>query len=139
MRHNKLALYAHFIWSTWDREWLISPEIERRLWRAIQSEAELHGCDVIAVGGIEDHVHLLVSFPPTVAISFILKQVKGVSSLFANAELGMDGSFKWQGGYAAFSVSRWDVKKLKNYIQNQRQHHENGTTKPELELSDSDE
>jgi REP element-mobilizing transposase RayT len=135
MRHNKLALYAHFVWSTWDREFLISPKIERQLWRSIHVEAESLGCTVIAIGGVEDHVHVLLSFPPTLALVELVKQMKGVSSLLANQGLEMDGSFKWQASYAAFSVSRWDVKKIQSYIQNQRQHHDQGTTKPALELT----
>ena len=135
MRHNKLALYVHFVWSTWDREPLISAEIERNLFRAMQSEAENLGCRVIAIGGVEDHVHLLLSFPPTIEISRLVKQIKGVSSLFANKTLALDGSFKWQASYAAITVSRWDLAKVKNYIRRQKQHHANGTAKPTLELS----
>jgi hypothetical protein len=51
--------------------------------------------------------------------------VKGVSSRFANEELRVDHAFKWQGGYGAFTVSRWDVKKVSNYIHNQKEHHAN--------------
>jgi putative transposase len=52
-----------------------------------------------------------------------VKQVKGVSSHFANEELFTAHDFKWQGSYGAFSVSRWDVEKIKHYIQNQKAHH----------------
>jgi putative transposase len=113
---------------------LIPPDVERRLWRVIQSEAESLGGEVSAVGGVGDHVHLLLSIPATLALSSVVKQVKGVSSLFANNELGFEGSFKWQSGYGAFSVSPWDVTRVRGYVQNQREHHESGTAKPQLEL-----
>jgi len=71
---------------------------------------------VLALGGTQDHVHLLASLAPTVSISELMKQAKGVSSRFANSVLGYGGTFKWQGSYAAFSVSRWDLDRAAEYV-----------------------
>ena len=136
MRHNKLSLFVHLIWSTWDRVPLIDEEVERRLYRFLHHQAGEQECKVLAIGGVEDHVHLLLEFPPTHAISNLVKNIKGPSSLFANNELGFDGSFKWQASYAAFSVSRWDLTRVRKYIECQKEHHQNGTTKPALELGE---
>ncbi|MFN3763907.1 MAG: transposase, partial [Anaerolineae bacterium] len=57
----------------------------------------------------------------------------GVSSHFVNEALDPARSFKWQGFYGAFSVSRWDVEKIQAYVQRQKEHHETGTLIPELE------
>lgn len=136
MRHNKLSLFVHLIWSTWDRVPLINEQIERHLYRMLQQQAETHGCKVLAIGGVADHVHLLLEFPPTIDLSTLVKNIKGPSSLFANTELGLEGSFKWQAAYAAFSVSRWDVAKVQLYIERQKEHHAAGTVKKELEMDE---
>jgi putative transposase len=133
MRRNKLALYLHLVWTTWDRLPLITPEIERRLHRNIESEALEMGCTVLALNGISDHVHLVVSFPTTVTIANLVKQVKGVSSHFVNETLRPDDQFKWQGGYGAFTVSRWDLPKIIHYVKRQKEHHEVDDLWSELE------
>ena len=126
MRHNKLSLFYHFVWTTWDREALITSDIERELHRFLQSQAERLKCVVIAIGGVEDHVHMLVEMPPTLCISDWMHDVKGSSSHFANHALHRD-SFKWRGSYAAFSVSYYNCGKIKRYINNQKEHHAQGT------------
>jgi REP element-mobilizing transposase RayT len=123
MRRNKLALYIHLVWATWDRLPLITPDIERRLHRNIESEARKQGCNVLAINGVQDHIHLLVSLPATVTIANLVKQVKGVSSHFVNETLKPAAQFKWQASYGAFTVSRWDVDRIVAYIQRQKEHH----------------
>ena len=123
MRRNKLALYLHLNWATWDRLPLITPDIERRLYRNIESEAQKQGCTVLALNGTTDHTHLVVRFPATITIANLVKQVKGVSSHFVNEVLLPDGSFKWQGNYGAFTVSRWDLDKIIGYVKRQKEHH----------------
>ena len=133
MRYNKLSLFIHFVWTTWDRLPLISAEIEPVVFRALQSEAREIDCKVLALGGTEDHVHLLLEIPPTRCILEIVKQLKGVSSRLVNDALDVDIPFKWQASYSAFSVSRWDVKKIAQYIKRQKEHHQAGTTIAKLE------
>lgn len=133
MRRNKLALYLHLVWATWDRLPLITPEIERRLYRCIESEARDEGCTVLALNGVTNHVHLIVSFPTTITIANLVKQVKGVSSHFVNAVLSPDTRFKWQGSYGAFTVSRWDVDKIVRYVKRQKEHHAANDLQPEWE------
>jgi len=133
MRRNKLVLYLHLAWATWDRLPLITPDIERRLYRNIEGEARKMGCAVLALNGTSDHVHLIVSFPTTVTIANLVKQVKGVSSHFVNETLQPETQFKWQGGYGAFTVSRWDLPKIIHYVKRQKEHHEAGSLWAELE------
>lgn len=123
MRRNKLALYLHIVWGTWDRLPLITPDIERRLHRNIESEAQKMKCTVLALNGTLDHVHLVASFPTTITIADLVKQVKGVSSHFVNETLQPETQFKWQGGYAALTVSRWDLSKIIGYVKRQKEHH----------------
>ena len=133
MRRNKLSLFLHVVWATWDRLPLITPDIERRLYRTIESEAQEQGCTVLALNGTENHVHLLVTIPSTITMADLLKQVKGVSSHFVNETLKPPTQFKWQGSYGAFTVSRWDVDKIKGYIKGQKEHHQTGELVPEFE------
>jgi len=133
MRRNKLAFYLHLVWATWDRLPLITPDIERRLHRNIESETQKQGCTVLALNGTEDHIHLLVSFPTTITIAELVKQVKGVSSHFVNETLQPASQFKWQGSYGAFTVSRWDVDKIIEYIKRQKKHHTTGELVQEFE------
>ncbi len=133
MRRNKLALYLHIVWATWDRLPFIKSEIERRLLRNIESEARNMGCTVLAINCTEDHVHVLLALPTTIAIADLVKQMKGVSSHFANDELELEDQFKWQGSYGAFTVSRWDVDNIKQYVKHQKEHHATGELMPEFE------
>ncbi len=133
MHRNKLRLYLHLVWGTWDRQPLITPDIERPLYRCIQKEAQAQNCKVLALNGVADHVHLLVSFPATLTVADLVKQVKGVSSRFVNDQLSPATYFKWQGFYGAFTVSRWDVAKIKNYIKRQKEHHAANDLRPEFE------
>jgi len=133
MRRNMLRLYLHLVWATWDRLPMIEPAIERRLYRNIESEAKGMRCDVLALNGMPDHVHLFVTIPTTIKIADLVKQVKGVSSHFVNDALKPNFQFKWQGSYGAFTVSRWDVEKIIGYVNKQKEHHRLNDLYPEWE------
>jgi len=126
--------YVHFVWATWDRRNTIEARWEEDLYAELRAECWRTRCVVRALNGIENHVHLLVDLPPTLTIAEAAKQIKGASSLFVNEHLAPAEKFKWQQEYAAFSVSRWDVNKIRKYIDRQKEHHAAGTIKPELEL-----
>ena len=70
-------LYLHLVWSTHRREPTLTPQVAQPIYACIRSECREMGVDVVAIGGIEDHVHLLVRFPPTLAPAALAKQVKG--------------------------------------------------------------
>ena len=116
-----------------DSQALIEPAIERRLHRNIESQVRKLDCTVLAVNGTLDHIHLLVSFPTTVTIAGLLKQIKGVSSHFVNEVLPSDVQFRWQRGYGAFTVSRWDLPRVIDYVKRQKEHHMVGGLQSELE------
>ena len=133
MRKPFTQLYCHLVWATWDRLPLIMPEVEARLYGAIAAKVrELRGVP-IAVGGVEDHVHLLCSFDPTVSIAYLVQQVKGSSSHLMSHEVLGDESFKWQGGYGAFTVGMDGLEPVKAYVQGQKRHHAEESVWPEWE------
>jgi putative transposase len=126
-------LFVHVVWATYLRGATLDATIESRVHGCIRAEAERLGCSVIAIGGVENHVHLLLRMPTRVSIAVIVKQAKGVSARFVNAETHPDEHFAWQSGYGAFTVSPWDVERVRGYIAAQREHHSSGKTRPLLE------
>jgi len=119
-------LYVHCVWATWDRLPLIASIIETRLYPAIVSKCSELNCEVIAIGGMADHVHLLVRFPTTLTIAALLKEVKGSSSHLVTHEIAPGDFFKWQGAYGAFTINKEGVKAVATYIHRQKQHHAEG-------------
>src|SRR5437868_14723842 len=133
MLRSKAEIYMHFVWSTWGREPLINEAIERRLFRCIAAEAVKMGCKVLQLNGMPDHVHLFVKMPTTLSAAALAKQVKGASSTFGRNVLCKGEFFGWQDRYGAFSVSRWDVEMICDYIRNQKEHHASNSENVELE------
>jgi len=131
MRHTMTRLYVHLVWATWNRAPLITADIEQRVYAVMQHQASRLGAEVIAIGGVEDHVHVLARFPATLAIAELVGKMKGASSHFTAQILGE--TFKWQGGYAAFTVSRSALPTARAYVLNQKAHHRDGTAHRALE------
>ena len=137
-KRSKAYVYIHFVWATRDRLPLVTPNIERRLYRCLTELCERSACTVFAVGGMPDHVHLLVLMAPTTSISVLMKSVKGSSSRFVSAELKPGDLFDWQDHYGAFSVSPRERGKIVAYIENQKQHHAEGTLYPNAEETEEE-
>ncbi len=91
------------------------------------------GCKVLAVNGTRDHVHLLVSMPPSISVSDVVHRIKGASSRFVNDKIRPDYYFKWQVKYGAFSVSKRDLPRVIAYIKRQKIHHSTGNVVEEME------
>ncbi|WP_338088083.1 transposase [Longimicrobium terrae] len=117
------------MWATWDRAPLITPDLEERLYDVMQHHASRMGARVIAIGGVEDHVHMLVRIPATLAVADLVGRIKGGSSHFAAQVLGRD--FKWQGGYAAYSISPSAVPHVRDYVLAQKQRHADRASSPD--------
>jgi REP element-mobilizing transposase RayT len=84
---------------------------------------------VRAIGGVEDHIHILLELPPTLAVSAAVRTIKSNSSKWVN-ELGR--RFAWQKGYAAFSVSASNIAAVERYVRSQEQHHRKMTFEDEF-------
>ncbi len=126
------SLHYHFVFSTKNRETSIKPS-----WRSQLHEylgGTVRGLDGFpqGIGGVEDHVHLLVGLKPTNCISDFMRELKKSASTWVHQEVG-DSGFAWQVGYAAFSVSATARKGVKAYIANQEEHHRKQTFREELE------
>jgi putative transposase len=115
---------------------LIRDEERDRLWRYIAVICREVGCEPLAVGGIADHVHLLVDFSSTATIAGLMKRVKGGSSHFVSAELRQGDWFAWQAHYGAFAVDPNGVGRVVAYIHDQDEHHRDGTDVPDWEQTE---
>lgn len=116
-------VYIHLIWGTWDRLPLITEQIRPHLHAALTAKCQSHQCIALAIGGVENHVHLLVKLHSTVAIADLVKELKGSSSHLITHEIAPNEFFKWQGSYGAVSANPAEVDVVERYIKNQKQHH----------------
>ena len=132
-------LFYHFVWGTRNREPLIAAEWEGSLHNAIAAKATELGALVHAVGGADDHVHLVASVPPKIALSTFIGQVKGNSSHFVNHVLNTDVHFAWQAEYGVVSFGGKMLHMVAGYAKNQRKHHSEGTTISMLEQTEPEE
>jgi putative transposase len=127
-------LYYHFVWATKERQPLITPNREAELYRYIIAKADALSCIVHAIGGIEDHIHLVVSIPPTLSIADFVKQIKGSSAHRLNQDLSASSNkFGWQEGYGVFSLGGKQLEQAVDYVKNQKTHHLKGTALASLE------
>jgi putative transposase len=129
------SLHYHVVFSTKNREPLIASDIEQRIWAFIGGIARTHKMTALQVGGVEDHIHALVTAPAVLAPKDIAQFLKGESSKWIHSEFPSIRRFGWQDGYGAFTVSRSNIPDVIRYIQNQREHHKKKTFQEEyLEL-----
>jgi len=129
-------LYYHFIWGTKNRLPLIDSTLEPELYRVIVAKAQKLEGFVHAIGGIEDHVHLGVSFPPKGSPAKFIGDVKGNSSHYVNHVIKPDFEFYWQDEYGVLSFGERNLASVVRYIHDQKQHHAEGTLIAAMERMD---
>ncbi len=132
MPHSYSSTLTHCVWSTKNRHRFLKPELRERLWPYIGGIARENAMIALAVGGTEDHVHVLLSLPATMPLSKALQLLKGGSSKWIHDTFSMHRDFAWQEGYGAFSVSISGVDETKDYIANQEAHHRTRTFEDEF-------
>jgi len=136
MTQSKVQVYIHCVWATYQRLPMLTPEIERAVYRCIENEAHRLRCRVLAINGMPDHVHLCVKLPSRLDIARLMNQVKGVASHFVHQQLPGNEGFAWQEGYGAFSVGPREVSLAVAYIENQKDHHASNTLDAEWEATE---
>ncbi len=122
MAHTYSLLLYHCVFSTKERRKTIAPEIQDRLWSYMGGIAREHGITALAVGGFDDHAHLLLALPTTMAVATAMRNIKSGSSRWMHETCKRNG-FEWQEGYAAFSIGQAQADATLTYIANQREHH----------------
>jgi putative transposase len=120
MPQSLSSVLIHLVFSTKNREKLITEESEIELHKYLAKT--FRACDSPAslVGGDNDHIHSLFALSRTWAIADIVKEIKASSSKWMKSKVG---EFQWQSGYGAFSIGQSGVVEVKKYIANQKEHH----------------
>ena len=128
--------YYHLIWATKERHPLITSEKETLLYKYIVDKSDSLNCIIHAAGGIEDHIHLVASIPPSLSIANFVKNIKGGSAHLLNKNSRLTHnqvSFSWQWGYGLLSLGSKQLEQAVSYVKNQKNHHSQGTAIASLE------
>ncbi|MDA7915882.1 IS200/IS605 family transposase [Verrucomicrobia bacterium] len=123
--------YFHCVFSTKERRRLLDPELEERLYPFIGGIAR-EKMKALALGGAEDHLHILLSLPSNIPVSKAMQLIKGGSSKWIHQNFPRHQSFAWQEEYGAFSVSPSQLDAVISYIQSQKTHHQKASFKAEF-------
>ena len=122
MPSTYLSLHYHLVFSTKNREPMIASEWRGRLHDYLGGTIRGLGGFPEGIGGVADHVHLLVGLKATHCLADVMRELKKASSSWVHDETGLR-SFAWQEGYAAFTVSTTSRDAVRHYIANQEEHH----------------
>jgi|ERR1051325_12588 REP element-mobilizing transposase RayT len=118
-----VSSFHHCVFSAKERRPLITPALRERLWPFLGGIARQNGMKALEIGGVEDHVHILLSLPATIPISKALQLIKGGSSKWIHDTFPDHRLFAWQEKYGAFSVSVSQLDNVIQYIKSQPDHH----------------
>lgn len=129
MSHTYFQNVMHIVFSTKERRKMIPAPMKERLWAYTAGICKHQKIFVHAIGGMEDHIHLLLQFPPTLMIADAIRDIKSISSGWMSDEIG---TFAWQQGYGGFGVSKSNIAVVVRYIRNQEQHHRKMTFEEEF-------
>ena len=125
-------MFYHIVWGTKNREEFISPTWESDLYGYLWGKATALECIPHAIGGMPDHVHVVISIPPKLAVAKTIGLLKGASSHHINTNY-INGTFAWQGEYGAFSFSEKALPKIVAYVNNQKKHHSENSLYAQME------
>jgi putative transposase len=126
-------LFYHIVWTTKNREALITPEVESSIYGYLQDKALGLDAEVYALNGTLDHIHMVGSIPPKMAVSKFVGQIKAVSSVKFNQSNVNAEPFAWQDEFGVFSFDRKRLPYVVAYVQNQKSHHAMNNLIPSLE------
>ena len=125
MPQSLAQVYLHIVFSTKDRHpFLNDPDLRDELHKYLGGTANKLNCQVVRVGGVADHVHILCRLDRTITIADLVKELKRESSQWLKPKGPELANFYWQKGYGAFSVSASNLEEVRAYIADQERHHQ---------------
>lgn len=127
MANTFTQIHIHVVFAVQNRQSLILENWESRLYKYITAIIQTKGHKVLAIGGMPDHIHILIGWRPEQAISDLMRKIKSESSKWINENKFVLGKFSWQEGYGAFSYSKSQVPLVIKYVIQQKIHHKNNT------------
>jgi REP element-mobilizing transposase RayT len=131
MANTYTQVYIQIVFSVKGRQNLIQKSWREELYKYICGIVNGKEQKVYAIGGVADHIHILVSIKPNIAISDLVRDIKANSSKWINEKGYVIGKFQWQEGFGAFSYAQSQLDNVIAYINNQEQHHQKKTFKEE--------
>lgn len=131
MANTYTQLYIHIVFSVKGRQNLIQKTWKEELYKYICGIVSGKEQKVYAIGGVSDHIHILVSVKPNIALSYLVRDIKANASKWINEKRFVSGKFQWQEGFGAFSYAISQLDNVIAYINNQEQHHKKKTFKEE--------
>jgi putative transposase len=132
MPSSYVSNHVHIVFSTKNRLKVIPEALQPQLWAYMAGIGKNYSVHAVAIGGIEDHAHVLIRMEPTLGIAKAVQVLNANSSRWMNEHSRV--RFEWQEGYFACSVSRSQVPAVVRYIQNQKEHHRKIDFAVEFEL-----
>ena len=123
MAHTFTSLLVHVIFSTKDRRPSLDADLGCRLFAYMGGVLRETKSTPVIINGPNDHVHALVTMPPTLSLSDLMRTLKTNSSRWVHESFPQHKAFAWQTGYGAFTVSRSNAEEVERYIANQEEHH----------------
>jgi REP element-mobilizing transposase RayT len=131
MPQSLASLHTHLVFSTKNREPLITDPVRDSLHAYMAAVLQNLHCVPVLINSVEDHIHLLFDMARTVTVSQVVEDVKKSSSKWIKTQGKEFVAFAWQSGYGAFAVSESNVETVRQYIANQREHHRTKTFQEE--------
>ena len=123
MANTYTQIYVHYVFATQKRLRLIHDNAQNELYNYSAGLTKELKCFLQCIGGMEDHIHLLVGLHPTLSVSDFAQRFKANTSRFINEKGWVIGKFNWQNGFGAFSVSQSGLEQVRDYIAKQKEHH----------------
>ena len=121
--HSTGVLVVHLVWATRQRAHRLDPSMDGWLAALLERKARRADARLLAAGNADDHVHVLLRYPPRVPVAGLAQLLKGASSRALNRRASHPSPAFWQVGYWAESVAPYDLDPLVGYIRQQRAHH----------------
>jgi REP element-mobilizing transposase RayT len=131
MANTYTQIYLQVVFAVSSRQCLIAARFKDELFKYMTGIVRNEKQKLISIGGMPDHVHLLIGLQPDIALSDLVKTVKTGSSSLVNANRWVKGKFRWQEGFGAFSYSRSQIARVAQYIESQEAHHAKVTFRTE--------
>jgi REP element-mobilizing transposase RayT len=133
MAQTLTRLLIHVVFSTKERRNLITSAVEPELHAYLGGICRHQESPALAIGGVENHVHLLISFSKNTALSDFMMTLKKDSSIWIKTKGNTFADYHWQDGYGAFSIGQSQVRAVTDYIHQQKERHKTMTFEDELE------
>lgn len=128
-----VKIWVHLVWSTKNREPLLTKDIRKLLFQHIKENAQKKNIYIDFINGHSDHVHCLLALSADTALSTVVRLLKGESAYWMNKSSFLRNKLEWADEYFAVSISESILDKVRNYIRNQEEHHQRISFQQEYE------